>query len=404
LNVPILRFSEFSGEWGVKRLKNISKEITQTSESDETEVLTISAGKGFISQKERWNKVIAGNSLKKYIFLKKNEFSYNRGNSKTFPYGCIYRLKDHDSALVPNVYRSFSVEKQNPLFYEHLFSGGHIDRQLNKLISSSARMDGLLNISKKDFFNVEVPVPTIQEQKKIGNFLSKINEKIGKIEKKQQLWESYKKGLIQQIFSQKLRFQDENGEDYPRWAEKKLESIMEYGKAGSTPISTIKKYYNGPIPFLSISDMTIHGKYIFSTEKTITEEGLNNSSAWIVPKNSLLYSIYASVGSVAINKLDISTSQAIFGIILKDNIAKTEYVYYYLLYYKRYIRRLIETGTQANLNAKTVRNLIIKLPSINEQARISDFLSSVDIKIDLINKELEINKEFKNGLFQQMFC
>lgn len=180
--VPELRFPEFSGEWKLTKLKNISKGIKKTSEKTDLEVLTISAGKGFITQQERWDKVIAGNSLKKYTFLKKNEFSYNRGNSKTFPYGCIYRLKHHSAVLVPNVYHSFSLKKQNPLFYEQFFIGGHINQQLNKLISSSARMDGLLNISKNDFFNVVVPAPTIQEQEKIGTFLSKMDEKIGFIE------------------------------------------------------------------------------------------------------------------------------------------------------------------------------------------------------------------------------
>ncbi|KAF5040156.1 Type I restriction modification DNA specificity domain protein [anaerobic digester metagenome] len=209
---------------------------------------------------------------------------------------------------------------------------------------------------------------------------------------------------MQQIFSQKLRFKDENGEDYPDWEEKKFETIINYGKAGGTPTSTNKNYYGGQIPFLSISDMTSQGKYIKSTEKLITKAGLNNSSAWIVPENSLLYSIYASVGSVAINKSDISTSQAIFGIILDENIVEIEYIYYYLLDYKKYIHKFIETGTQGNLNAKTVRNLVIKVPSQNEQTKISNYLSFIDIKIEQLSKEVKINKKFKKGLLQQMFC
>ncbi|WP_188118043.1 restriction endonuclease subunit S, partial [Methanobrevibacter millerae] len=115
----------------------------------------------------------------------------------------------------------------------------------------------------------------------------------------------------------KLRFSGFNDE----WDNVKLGDLIKEGKAGGTPKSSNPDYYDGDIPFLSIKDMTSQGKYINYTEKTITKWGLDNSSAWIIPKNSLLYSIYASVGFVAINRKDIATSQAIYGMILKDNVS-----------------------------------------------------------------------------------
>jgi len=218
-----------------------------------------------------------------------------------------------------------------------------------------------------------------------------------------ELWKNFREGLMQNLFSQRLRFKKGIGEKYPGWEEKKLSNLYCKGKAGGTPKSTETKYYNGNIPFLSIADMTSQGKYISSTEKMITEEGLSNSSAWIIPENSLLYSIYASVGFVAINKIPMSTSQAIFGIILKNDI-NIEYVYYFLLDYKKHIHRLIETGTQGNLNSKIVNDIIINLPSIREQEKISYFLKEIDNKFDKITIELVKMKEFKKGLLQQMLC
>ncbi|MBQ3414344.1 MAG: restriction endonuclease subunit S [Clostridia bacterium] len=202
---------------------------------------------------------------------------------------------------------------------------------------------------------------------------------------------------MQQIFAQKLRFDFSD-----EWKIVKLESLIKKGKAGGTPSSTNSEYYNGDIPFLSIRDMTEQGKYIVKTEKSITEEGLNNSSAWIIPKNSLLYSIYASIGLVAINRSDISTSQAIYGIILKDGVS-LEYMYYYLTYFKKNVHKYIETGTQGNLNAKLLKSFEILLPSLEEQEMNVNILSLVDEKIENSKKEIEKINEFKKGLLQQMF-
>ncbi|WP_303235239.1 restriction endonuclease subunit S [Methanosphaera cuniculi] len=178
----------------------------------------------------------------------------------------------------------------------------------------------------------------------------------------------------------KLRFTEYSGE----WNEIKLEDLIIKGKAGGTPKSSNKLYYDGNIPFLSINDMTKQGKYIKKTEKLITKEGLENSSAWIVPKNSLLYSMYASVGLVGINKKELTTSQAIYSMILNDEKTTLEYMYYYLVYFKKNIHKYIETGTQGNINAKTLKKFKIKIPSKEEQEKIGDFLSEIDKKISLM--------------------
>ena len=141
---------------------------------------------------------------------------------------------------------------------------------------------------------------------------------------------------------------------------------------------------------------------LLETEKSITEEGLNNSSAWIIPKYSLLYSIYASIGLVAINRAEISTSQAIYGIILKKGVS-LEYMYYYLIYFKKNIHRYVETGTQGNLNAKLLKSFEILSPSLEEQEMIVNMLSLADEKIENLEKEISKMNEFKKGLLQQMF-
>lgn len=199
-----LRFKDENGneypEWEEKKLEEIATQIKRVSDIEVNDVLTISAGVGFLNQKDRFSQVIAGNSLNKYTLLYENEFSYNRGNSKKYTYGCIYRLKTYKQALVPNVYISFRLDNQIGGFYEQLFLNKYLDKQLRQLISSSARMDGLLNINKDEFFKVRVPIPQLKEQEKIASLLSSIDKKVEKEKEKLDALVDYKKGLLQQMF------------------------------------------------------------------------------------------------------------------------------------------------------------------------------------------------------------
>ena len=271
-------------------------------------------------------------------------------------------------------------------------------KQAIRLSTGSTRKRiGLSELKKISF-----TLPPLPEQQKIASFLSSVDEKLQQLTKKKDLLEEYKKGVMQQIFTQELRFKDDNGNNYPDWEEKKLGELCEFAKSGGTPKSTNKEYYNGNIPFLSISDMTKQGKYLNYATKSISEEGVSNSSSWIVPVNTIIYSMYASVGFVAINKIPIATSQAVINLGLNSN-CNTEFIYYNLVEIKKIIHRFIETGTQGNLNAQTVKNLKIELPCLKEQDKIANFLSSLDSKIDLVSTQIENTNAFKKGILQQMF-
>ena len=183
----------------------------------------------------------------------------------------------------------------------------------------------------------------------------------------------------------------------------RLDTLFSKGKAGGTPTSTNKEYYNGEIPFLSINDITKQGKYVRYTENHLSQSGLENSSAWVVPKYSLIMSMYASVGLVTINEIPITTSQAMFAMQLRDKDL-LDYLYYYLSYFKyRHIHKYLETGTQSNINADIVRGIMIPTYGDSRNMEIASTLQSIDMKID---NELSILKLFnrqKNYLLSQMF-
>ena len=198
-----IRFKDDNGndfsDWQEKMLGEISEPVKRKTDKVISKIMTISAGKGFLNQEDRFSQVIAGTSLKNYTLLYKDELAYNRGNSKSYTYGCIYKLKE-EMALIPYVYRSFKLNNGNSAFYEQLFICKYLDCQLRRMISSSARMDGLLNITEKAFYSVKVPQPCLHEQKKIAGFLGAIDRKIDLASTELGKAQEFKKGLLQQMF------------------------------------------------------------------------------------------------------------------------------------------------------------------------------------------------------------
>ena len=164
--------------------------------------VSISAGVGFVSQAEKFSRDISGQQYKNYVVLRNGDFSYNKGNSKKFPQGCIYKLKEFEEAAVPNAFISFKF-KDNYIgdFYQGYFDNNYHGKQLQKFITSGARMDGLLNISPNDFFTILFPTPkNPKEQQKIADCLSSLDELITAEAQKLDALKTHKKGLMQQLF------------------------------------------------------------------------------------------------------------------------------------------------------------------------------------------------------------
>ena len=183
----------------------------------------------------------------------------------------------------------------------------------------------------------------------------------------------------------------------------RLDTLFSKGKAGGTPTSTNKEYYNGEIPFLSINDITKQGKYVRCTENYLSQSGLENSSAWVVPKYSLIMSMYASVGLVTINEMPLATSQAMFAMQLKDKNL-LDYLYYYLSYFKyRHIHKYLETGTQSNINADIVRGIMIPTYGYSHNIEIASTLQGIDAKVDNELSVLDQLNRQKNYFLSQMF-
>ncbi len=375
-------------------LSKIVKRVTRKNNNNETLLpLTISAQHGLVDQTSFFNKVVASNDMSNYHLLYNGEFAYNKSYSKDYPWGAIKRLDRYDKGALSSLYICFAhTDLVESDFLVHYFESSKWYKEIYHIAGEGARNHGLLNIAVSDFFSTKHWITTNKnEQRKIADLLNLINERISTQKKIIEDLKKLKSEISKQIFSNEpIRYVP-------------LHSLFSKGKAGGTPKSTIKEYYNGDIPFLSINDITQQGKYITYTENHISRRGLENSTAWVVPPYSLVMSMYASVGLVTINRVPITTSQAMFSMILND-VSLLEYLYYYLSYFRyRHIHKYLETGTQSNINANIVREIIIPDFGNVSNKQITNTLLSIDNKIDNEVIILERYYNLKKSLLAQMF-
>lgn len=197
---PEMRFAGFAGEWEPHSLKEIVKEINRNDPTSDAPIMMITASNGFIEQSDRYSFDNAGDSLKKYILLKKGELAYNHGASKLRPYGSCFALTKRDEARIPFVYHCFSTVGNNPEFLSLELNGADVESQLRKIVSSGARMDGLLNISFEEYTSVSILLPKEEEQNKIADFFRAIEELVSLYGTELEKLKNIKSTLLEKMF------------------------------------------------------------------------------------------------------------------------------------------------------------------------------------------------------------
>lgn len=408
--VPKLRFKEFSDEWEEKEINKI-----------------------LIKEKSAMKIGPFGSQLKKETFVDKSSFKvYGQENIfvKDFLIGDRYITKEHFEKLSSNeikegdflissmgtigntIIAPSNIEKGimdshiirlrleknriNPLFLQNLFLLKTTQNKI-KSLSVGGIMEGLsIGIIKELSFII----PYLQEQEKIANFLSSIDKKISLTEEKLELFRAYKRGVMQKIFSQELRFKDSEGNDYPEWEERKLGEISEV-KDGT---HDSPKYVSNGFPLVTSKNVK-NGKIDLNEVNYISKEDfdiINKRSK--VSKGDILMGMIGTIGNLAIvDREDFAIKNV--ALIKEKSDLKNNFLIYLLQSYvfHKKIALLNEGGTQKFISLGNIRNLLFFIPTLEEQQKIADFLSSIDSKIESIEKELEGLKKFKKGLLQQMF-
>ena len=402
--IPKLRFKEFSGEWDGIKLKTISNKIGSGSTPRGGEKVYKKFGIPFIrSQNVNNNQLIFDNTT--YI---DEEIHSNMNNSCVIANDILLNITGASigrSCVVPKDFKEGNVNQHvciirlkddyEPTFLQP-FLASHNGK---KLVFQGQTGSGREGINFQSIGAFKLNIPSKQEQEKIASFLTSIDTKIEQLTKKDELLQQYKKGVMQKIFNQEIRFQADDGSEFCDWEEKKLGCIFDItsGQSKSKYIDTDGNKIIVDMGGISSEAKLIAKKYTFYNDNYLTTNDL------VMPKDDIGGGlIIGKVVAIPENNKFICGDH-IYKLTIKiGNIIFLQYVInsYYI---NKSFRQKANGTAQIGLNKKEVEKQIVPFPCIEEQIKIANFLSSIDTKIEQTQKQLEQTKEFKKALLQQMF-
>ena len=375
--------------------------MNRTDPKSNAPIMMLSAGNGFIMQSEKYSRDNAGQSLKKYILLKQGELAYNHGASKAKQFGCCYELTEPE-ARIPYVYHCFKInDHEYTPFIAMALNNAKMDKQLKRLVSSSVRMDGLLNISFEDYMSVTLHLPSSTEQKHIADFLKKIGERIAAQEKLLASLKKYKRGLLRTVFSEK-------------GSHSLLHDAVSHRIDEVCDVLSGKRIPKGetfsPRPteyrYITVSDMG--EKYVSSdTLQFITSHTEKQITRYKVRNGDIIISVAGTLGKLNIITPDLD------GVNLTENCDRftnfrginPEYLYHVLS--SDLIQSQIEASKTKNgqpkLALERIRNFVVPVPHQIRQEQFVGVMNSIDKYIASQQAILDRCCKARAGLLQQLF-
>lgn len=397
--VPSLRFSEFKTEWKTELFGDVAsfskgKGISKSDISDNGQFDCIRYGELYTHYNERIAKTISKTNVNS------SELVFSHRNDVIIPASGETQIDIATAACVINDGIAIGGDIniiRSPI--NGVFLAYYLKNFKNREIARLSQGVSVVHLYSNQLKTLKINIPSKNEQEKISNFLTIIDTKIDQLIEEKSLLEQYKRGLLQKIFTQEIRFKDDHGNTFPEWEEKKIGDIGEI-VGGGTPDTFTPSYWGGEIIWFTPTE--IKSKYIGKSIRTITELGLRQSSAKLLPTGTILLSSRATIGDVGIAVYPCCTNQGFQSIIVNENNFN-EFIYYWIVYHKKDFLRKASGSTFLEINKTEISKLKIQLPSKKEQIKIGNLLSSIDAKIELLKIQIENAGAFKKGLLQQMF-
>jgi type I restriction enzyme, S subunit len=402
---PKLRFPEYSSDWVSKQLgeiaPNISYGLTVRPEYFDIGVPLISAKEiagGYIDYTNAPK--ISHESFDKLS----NKAKAARGDiflSKTGTIGRVaYVSSEKTIAITQNI---ALIRIDNKVYFHQYVVQFLRTREFYKSAIKKVNQSTIMDLQLQDIKRLYIRLPSMQEQQKIAAFLKEVDNKIEQLSKKQELLGNYKKGLMQKIFSQEIRFKADDGSDYPDWEEKKLGDMIDLviDNRGKTPPVIREKV----IPLIEVNSLGKKNIDYNKVSKFVTLDTFDNWFRKYLKNGDILFSTVGqtAVCSIYYDKVKSVIAQNIIG--LRFTSEKFKFMFY-LLTDKKNIQKFkrIEMGAvQPSVKVSQMIHINFLIPSLSEQQKIANFLSSIDNKIEQIEKQTYETKEFKKALLQQMF-
>ena len=403
--VPKLRFPEYIGnKLKITKLGKMSSIVKEKAGENEYTLMSVTSGVGLLPQAEKFGREIAGDSYKNYIVIKKYDFAYNKSATKQFPEGYISMLEKYDIAAVPNsIFTCFRITDNEayPPFFDYLWHNNYHGHWLRKYIEVGARAHGALSVDTKHLWSMPLALPDFNEQQKIADCLSSIDEVIDAEIRKLKALEKYKKGLLQKLFPAEGKTLPEwrfpGFRDRDAWIKIMLGNILDVLMCKRIFANETSEI--GDVPFYKIG--TLGGKADSFISRALFEK---YKKTYRFPrKGEILISCSGTVGRC----LPYDGEDAYYqdsNIVWIDNPT--------LLISNELLLQLLSNVHWNKLNSTTItriytsdlKKLILTFPqNKDEQHKIADCLSKVDTLITEQAKKVEQLKAHKIGLMQGLF-
>jgi len=259
------------------------------------------------------------------------------------------------------------------------------------------------HIYSSDLNSFKINLPSLEEQKKISDFLETVDKYIQNLKSQKEELEKYKKGMMQKIFSQQIRFKEENERGYPKWECLKLSEIATFRRGSFPQPYGLPKWYDEQkgSPFIQVFDVGDDLKLKEKTKQKISD--LAKPSSVFVKQGSIVLTIQGSIGRVAITQYDAYIDRTLL-IFKSFNRPVDMYFFAYSLHLLFEIEKTkAPGGTIKTITKESLSNFMLSIPSLNEQQRIGNFFRTLDLVISTKQKQIEITELWKKGLMQQMF-
>ena len=403
-DTPAIRFKGFTDTWEQRKLCDVVKEISRNDPESEAPIMMITANNGFIEQSERYAFNNAGESLKKYILLKKGELAYNHGASKLRPYGSCFALTTAENARIPFVYHCFSAENQNAEFMSIELNGAEIENQLRKIVSSGARMDGLLNISFDEYTSVSVLLPGTEEQDCIADFFRQLDDLITLHQRKYDKLTNVKKSMLEKMFPK-------NGSNVPEIRFKGFTEAWEQRKLCDV-VKEISR--NDPESEAPIMMITANNGFIEQSERyAFNNAGESLKKYILLKKGELAYNHGASklrpYGSCfALTTAENARIPFVYHCFSAEN-QNAEFMSIELngAEIENQLRKIVSSGARMdgllNISFDEYTSVSVLLPGTEEQDCIADFFRQLDDLITLHQRKYDKLTNVKKSMLEKMF-
>lgn len=264
--------------------------------------------------------------------------------------------------------------------------------KLRKQIMTIAQGTKVLSLSSSRVSNLQLNIPTLLEQQKIASFLGAVDEKIQQLARKKELLEKYKKGVTKELFSGKLRFKDENKKNYPDWEEKTFGFVTKFINGKAYKQSELLN--NGKYRVLRVGNLFSNNEWYYSDLELEKDK--------YIEQGDLIYAWSASFGPRFWNEEKIIYHYHIWKVIPNHNVDKN-FLFHAFMFDIEKLKTQSQGGTMFHITKGSIESRLFNFPCMEEQQKIAKFLSSIDTKIESVNKQIKQTQTFKKGLLQQMF-